>query len=551
MNKKFKWVMPFFLLVLSVISHANVFKIVPQTPLPTSITPGSSVKAYYTVTNTTGRFHSGNYVKALPLNVSQVKSDSKITNLCGASFALASGGNCTLELNITGAVNSKDPNPNHHLFICLGGCVTCCAGTNFPLNVTENSKSVLLSIAITPTSTTIIPGSTQQYAAIGSYSNGKTADISSSVIWSSSNNNIATIATGGLATGVSTGTVSISASLKSITSNKATLKVAVIPTVNATNPTNGSSNVPTSTNIGITFSIPMKTNTLIPANFQLYDQNTLTYITLTNPIYSNANKTVTFSTSAPLTANNSYQIIIPTPANITSAQGVALQTGGVISTFTTPPVGNTCDQTWILNAGNNSISNCSSDSISGGLASCTGSGVAVQGTPLNNPTAMIWSGLLLSISNAGGSNPLVVIDTTGSSQPPFTGTAISNSNASSPTGLAALNGMGWLANNNGTLTYCTTAQTGTGSNSWSGCSVSTPSNYPATAVSINVLRAQNGNPNHAGVLYTVNTTSNSISSCPINNSCYARSILSCHIFKLLPSNLVRSKNQFVLNSKVI
>ncbi|RUR04487.1 hypothetical protein [Legionella sp. km772] len=36
-----------------------------------------------------------------------------------------------------------------------------------------------------------------------------------------------------------------------------------------------------------------------------------------------------------------------------------------------------------------------------------------------------------------------------------------------------------------------------------------------------------------------------------NNSCYARSILSCHIFKLLPSNLVRSKNQFVLNSKVI
>ncbi|WP_158617510.1 hypothetical protein [Legionella sp. km772] len=36
-----------------------------------------------------------------------------------------------------------------------------------------------------------------------------------------------------------------------------------------------------------------------------------------------------------------------------------------------------------------------------------------------------------------------------------------------------------------------------------------------------------------------------------NYSCYARSILSCHIFKLLPSNLVRSKNQFVLNSKVI
>ena len=65
--------------------------------------------------------------------------DGTVPNLCGATFSLAASASCTLELNITGAVNGNDPNPKDHLFVCLGGCVTCCAGTNFPLNVKQNN----------------------------------------------------------------------------------------------------------------------------------------------------------------------------------------------------------------------------------------------------------------------------------------------------------------------------------------------------------------------------------------------------------------------------
>lgn len=139
MNKVFKWIMPCFVLIFlgmsTITSHAAVFSIVPQTALPTSVPQGGSVKAYYAVTNTTGSFHSGNYVKYLPPNVAQVTVDGTVPNLCGVTFPLAANASCTLELNITGAVNGSNPNPKEHLFVCLGGCTTCCAGTSFPLNV--------------------------------------------------------------------------------------------------------------------------------------------------------------------------------------------------------------------------------------------------------------------------------------------------------------------------------------------------------------------------------------------------------------------------------
>src|SRR4029079_16341261 len=37
--------------------------------------------------------------------------------------------NCTLELEITGPINPRDPNPHHHLFVCYKGG-TPCAGPN-------------------------------------------------------------------------------------------------------------------------------------------------------------------------------------------------------------------------------------------------------------------------------------------------------------------------------------------------------------------------------------------------------------------------------------
>jgi len=141
MNTKFKCIIQFLIFaVLSISStsgYTTVFSIVPKagTSLPTHVTIGGSVKALYMVTNTTGSSHTGNYIKYLPPNTTQVTVDGAYPDLCGATFQLASKANCTLELSVTGPVNANDPNPRHHLFACLGGCATCCAGTNFPLNV--------------------------------------------------------------------------------------------------------------------------------------------------------------------------------------------------------------------------------------------------------------------------------------------------------------------------------------------------------------------------------------------------------------------------------
>jgi hypothetical protein len=307
-------------------------------------------------------------------------------------------------------------------------------------------------------------------------------------------------------------TVTTADGTSAITSaNEYTYKIA--PTVSATNPTNNNTSVPISTNISITFSIPMDTTTLIPANFRLYNSDAETYVTLTNPMYSNGNKTVTFTTNTPLNAATAYQIILPAPENIMSSEGIGLTTGGIISSFTTAATGFSCAQTWVLNAGTNSVSACSSDSASGAIISCRGGDTSVQGVPLDHPTAMLWSGLALSITNASTNHPLITIDTNSTPSPPFTGTD-TGSNLSRPTGLATLSDFGWVANNNSTLTYCTSTQTITG---WQGCNIATPSHYPENAASISIIGGILGNPNIAGILYTANTASNTISACPINN----------------------------------
>lgn len=134
--------MPFFIVTImnlsSINGHSAVFNIVPKTgtSLPTIVIEGGSVQAFYTITNNTGQFHAGNYIKYLPPNTTQITHDSNYPNLCNTHFDLESKKSCTLALQITGSINAHDPNPQHHLFACLGGCVTCCAGTNEPLNVT-------------------------------------------------------------------------------------------------------------------------------------------------------------------------------------------------------------------------------------------------------------------------------------------------------------------------------------------------------------------------------------------------------------------------------
>lgn len=104
----------------------------------------------------------------------------------------------------------------------------------------------LVSIAVTPSSQSISvnpAGTSQQYAAIGTYTSGPAQDLTSQVIWSSDNASVATISntagSKGKATTVTAGTAHITASLGAVISNQATLTVTSATLVSiAVTPTN-------------------------------------------------------------------------------------------------------------------------------------------------------------------------------------------------------------------------------------------------------------------------------------------------------------------------
>lgn len=78
---------------------------------------------------------------------------------------------------------------------------------------TGGGSTTLTSIAVTPATPSVFIGGTRQFTATGTYSDSTTADITTSVTWSSSNAAVATIGSTGLATGVAVGTTTITATL--------------------------------------------------------------------------------------------------------------------------------------------------------------------------------------------------------------------------------------------------------------------------------------------------------------------------------------------------
>src|ERR1700722_11550706 len=73
------------------------------------------------------------------------------------------------------------------------------------------SGPTLQSIAVTPANQSIPASAAKQFAASGTYSDGTSHDITSSVTWASGTTSVATIAASGLATAVATGSSVISA----------------------------------------------------------------------------------------------------------------------------------------------------------------------------------------------------------------------------------------------------------------------------------------------------------------------------------------------------
>ena len=79
---------------------------------------------------------------------------------------------------------------------------------------TPTPAPTLSTIQVMPSApSNLAVGSTQQFNAVGNYSDGSSTDISSQVLWASSDTTIATVSSSGLAAGVATGSCIITASL--------------------------------------------------------------------------------------------------------------------------------------------------------------------------------------------------------------------------------------------------------------------------------------------------------------------------------------------------
>jgi len=73
------------------------------------------------------------------------------------------------------------------------------------------TSAVPISLVVTPSSAAVLPGAQQQFSATLNYSNGSSQNVTSSVTWSSLTPGVATVSSGGLALGVSTGSCTIEA----------------------------------------------------------------------------------------------------------------------------------------------------------------------------------------------------------------------------------------------------------------------------------------------------------------------------------------------------
>lgn len=90
------------------------------------------------------------------------------------------------------------------LLVAIAFTVSC--GKFFP------DANSLVAISVTPSNASLQLTKTQQFTAIGSFGDGTSKDVSSTVTWSSSSSNVASINSTGLATALQTGTTTIKAS---------------------------------------------------------------------------------------------------------------------------------------------------------------------------------------------------------------------------------------------------------------------------------------------------------------------------------------------------
>ena len=97
------------------------------------------------------------------------------------------------------------------------GFIICVVGCSSVRTSTPTTTLILISINVGPNSPAHLGVNfIQQFTAIGTYSDGSTAEITSQVTWASTAANVATISAYGVATGLAAGTTDITATMSGV-----------------------------------------------------------------------------------------------------------------------------------------------------------------------------------------------------------------------------------------------------------------------------------------------------------------------------------------------
>jgi uncharacterized protein YjdB len=129
-------------------------------------------------------------------------------------------------INSTGLATAVSPGP-----VTISATFDGITGST---GLTVVAAPTLESIAVTPVNTTLPTGQTEQFTAIGTLSNNTTENLTNRVTWASSDTTWATINSTGLATAVSPGPVTISATFDGVTGSTGLTVVASTPAPIAT-----------------------------------------------------------------------------------------------------------------------------------------------------------------------------------------------------------------------------------------------------------------------------------------------------------------------------
>ena len=215
-------------------SQPSVATINPNTGLATGVMAGS-VQFAATYGNQTVLSSVNTVSPAMLVSIVVTPSDGNLAKGTSEQFTVTGSysDGSTRDLTGSSTYTSSDPTvigvSSSGLAQGVGAgtaTVTVATGgqtfTTSPITVTP---ATLTSIAITPNSPSLAAGTSQQFTATGTFSDGTMQDLSSQVVWASSNPAVLTIDANGGATSSTTGTAQVSAALHGVSATSGTVTV--------------------------------------------------------------------------------------------------------------------------------------------------------------------------------------------------------------------------------------------------------------------------------------------------------------------------------------